>query len=147
MASFQRLFTEARGKPIEYNGRMLHMVDRIKIKATQKLEVTFESANSEWRQGIGFDVDGRFEIGTNTINNKLVLWQDTAPATIELLVHTNACECLIKNVWDTGDGVIQSWHNGAAMIIENLPNGRRYCCNDGRADDDFDDIVFRIAFK
>jgi hypothetical protein len=50
----------------------------------------------------------------------------------------------VKNVWDVGDGVIHSWHNGAAMIVEPLPNGRRYRCNDGLADDDFDDIVFHL---
>jgi hypothetical protein len=30
------------------------------------------------------------------------------------------------------------------MLLEDLPNGRRYHCNDGKADEDFDDIVFRI---
>ena len=50
----------------------------------------------------------------------------------------------VKNVWDVGNGVIESWHNGAAMIVELLPDGRRYLCNDGFADDDFDDIVFRL---
>jgi hypothetical protein len=31
------------------------------------------------------------------------------------------------------------------MIIEQLPNdGRRYHCNDGEPDEDFDDLVFRI---
>jgi hypothetical protein len=30
------------------------------------------------------------------------------------------------------------------MIVEALPNGRRYRCNDGFADDDFDDLIFRL---
>jgi len=33
------------------------------------------------------------------------------------------------------------------MIVEEIPSGRRYKCNDGRADDDFDEIVFRIEMS
>ena len=48
----------------------------------------------------------------------------------------------IKNVWDFGDGVMHSWHNGAAMWKEELDDGSiRYWCNDGYPDDDLNDIV------
>jgi len=50
----------------------------------------------------------------------------------------------IKNVWDTGNGVIQSWYNGSAMVVEEIENGKRYRCNDGHPDNNFDDIVFSI---
>jgi hypothetical protein len=30
------------------------------------------------------------------------------------------------------------------MIVEEIENGRRYRCNDGVPDDDFDDIVFTV---
>jgi len=43
------------------------------------------------------------------------------------------------------------WHaglcNGAAMYSEDIPNGKRYFCNDGVEDDDFDDIVFTVTRK
>lgn len=36
-------------------------------------------------------------------------------------------------------------HGYSAMLIEHLPDGgRRYRCNDGQADEDFDDIIFRV---
>ena len=35
--------------------------------------------------------------------------------------------------------------NGAAMYSEDIPNGKRYFCNDGVEDDDFDDIVFTVT--
>ncbi len=35
--------------------------------------------------------------------------------------------------------------NGAAMYSEEIPNGKRYFCNDGVEDDDFDDIVFTVT--
>ncbi|OJW19261.1 MAG: hypothetical protein BGO58_03090 [Sphingopyxis sp. 65-8] len=50
----------------------------------------------------------------------------------------------MKNVWDTGDGVMQSWHAGGAMIVEEIENVRRYLCNDGELDDDFDDLIFTL---
>lgn len=41
------------------------------------------------------------------------------------------------------------WHaglcNGAAMYSEDIPNGKRYHCNDGVEDDDFDDIIFTVT--
>jgi hypothetical protein len=30
------------------------------------------------------------------------------------------------------------------MIVDELPDGRRYRCNDGFADDDLEDIIFRL---
>src|SRR5262249_40623643 len=45
-----------------------------------------------------------------------------------------------------GNGVMQSWHNRAAMLIDVLPDKRLYRCNDGHPDDNFDDVVFRIEF-
>ena len=35
--------------------------------------------------------------------------------------------------------------NGAAMYSEYIPNGKRYHCNDGVEDDDFDDIIFTVT--
>lgn len=37
--------------------------------------------------------------------------------------------------------------NGAAMYSEDIPNGKRYFCNDGVEDDDFDDIIFTVTRK
>lgn len=34
--------------------------------------------------------------------------------------------------------------NGAAMYSEDIPDGKRYFCNDGDEDDDFDDIIFTV---
>ena len=41
--------------------------------------------------------------------------------------------------WKAGRG------SGAAMYSEDIPNGKRYFCNDGDEDDDFDDIIFTVA--
>jgi hypothetical protein len=33
------------------------------------------------------------------------------------------------------------------MIVEEIENGRRYYCNDGHPDEDFDDIIFELTKK
>ena len=40
--------------------------------------------------------------------------------------------------WLAGKG------NGAAMYSEDIPNGKRYFCNDGDEDEDFEDIIFTV---
>ena len=88
--------------------------------------------------------DGDFTYNGETYSGRggLVFWHDTAPLDSE--VGLTVSEVRVYNVWDVGDGVIHARHNGAAMIVESLPNGRRYRCNDGFADEDFADIVFRL---
>ena len=144
MPSFENLFLKSKGQPVIYNGQIIQMVDRLKVTDGQRLKLTFESMNADWRQGICLTTDIGFVVNNQTIKKATVVWFDTAPQEVFLKVHTKNGECQVKNVWDTGDGVMESWHNGAAMIVEEIVSGRRYKCNDGQADDDFDDIVFRL---
>ena len=70
--------------------------------------------------------------------------QDTAPVTSEFRVNSSDGLLSVKNVWDMGDGVMQSWRGGGAMIVEGDAGSRRYLCNDGEFDDDFDDLIFTL---
>ena len=146
MPSFQELFSHSRGKPIEYQGKILHLVDWLPENRDRRVRVVFESINSDWQQGVALKVKkGEFEIDGETVRTMAVLWCKSAPC--EFIVRIKSKQrCYVKNVWDVGDGVMHSWHNGAAMIIEETLTGRRYRCNDGRPDDDFDDLIFRIEF-
>lgn len=144
MTNFQSLFFASKGQPIEYGGQLIQMVDRLPISKSQKLCVVFESKNSDWRQGVHLSTVGTFEVNGQKIKNAVVLWEDTAPEESGLAINSKSGECLIKNVWDVGDGIMHSWHGGAAMIASNGDDGRRYRCNDGHADEDFDDLVFRV---
>ncbi len=144
MQSFEDLFLKSKGQPIEYNGNTIQMVDRIPVTYGQQIRVIFESANSDWKQGVHLANDGAFEVNGQTIKKAVVLWKDTSPTEVLLKVKSKKGEFLVKNVWDVGDGVMHSWHNGAAMIVEESRSVRRYRCNDGRPDDDFDDLVFTL---
>jgi hypothetical protein len=144
MPSFESLFLESKGQPVVYKGQTIQMLDRLIVADRQTLIVRFESVNAGWRQGVRLDIDGSFKVNGQTVNNAIVLWQDTAPREVVLKVSTKKGECRVRNVWDVGDGVEHSWHNGAAMIVETSDAFRRYRCNDGRADDDFNDLIFNV---
>lgn len=144
MISFQDMFEKSKGKPIQYQGKTLVMLHSFPTNGATHLRLIFESCASEWRQGVALRVRGRFKVRGQLIGKSIVLWHDTAPEVVELEISPETPNIEVNNVWDVGDGVIHSWHNGAAMIVESLEDGIRYRCNDGFADDDFDDIVFRI---
>ncbi len=146
MPSFETEFIASRGRPIEYHGETLCMLDRFPAGDVSRMRVVFESVNAEWRQGICLECDGDFAIDGRLFSkeDKLVFWHDTAPPVVEVELVGNVTEASVYNAWDMGDGTTHAWHNGAAMIVEELPNGRRYRCNDGEADEDFDDIIFRL---
>jgi hypothetical protein len=141
---FQEMFEKSAGKPIEYQGKTLVMMDNFPTEGAKQLRLVFEECNGQWRQGVALRFEGKFKINGQIIRRGIVLWHDTAPQTVELEVMGKPSTIEVKNVWDVGDGVIHSWHNGAAMIVEPMPSGRRYRCNDGFADDDFNDIIFRL---
>ena len=145
MAVFEEMFTKSKGEPIVYRGKTLMMLDDFPSEGYTRFRLVFESCNAEWRQGAYLCIDdGRFTVEGQDCADGVVLWQDTAPKRVEFEVTSGLTTIEVRNVWDTGNGVMESWHNGAAMMMEPLPNGRRYRCNDGYPDDDFDDIVFRI---
>jgi len=132
------------GQAVEYNGRQIHMVDRLPVTKMQKIGVAFEGVNSDWRQGVHLSTDGSFDVNGQTVKKAIIQWQDTAPQETDIVVRSKSGVCLVKNVWDVGDGVIHSWHGGGAMVISEQSDQRIYECNDGRDDDDFDDLIFSI---
>jgi len=144
MPSFESLFLKSKGQPITFNEHTIQMVDLLYVKDGQEIRLEFESKEADWRQGVSLKTDGAFNVNGQTITKSIVLWYDTAPRNLLLKIQTGTGECRVKNVWDTGDGVIQSWHNGAAMIVEKTATGRRYRCNDGQPDEDFTDLIFNI---
>ncbi len=145
MPSFQDQFVKSKGQPIEYQGKLLVMADFFPVEDRARLRLTFESTDGPWRQGVSMRLRKYGSIALNGQENPHVLcWSDTASDIVEFEILGVVAKLEIKNVWDVGDGVVESWHNGAAMIVEETPCGRRYRCNAGYADDDFDDIIFRI---
>ena len=144
MIVFETLFRD--NEKIVYDSKELVLIDRFILKNnSSNLELTFEEMNSQWRQGIILKTKGYFDIAEQKIENRMILWQDTAPPKVNFNVSSEIKEIIIYNVWDTGNGVTEYWHNGAAMYIEEIQNGKKYFCNDGYPDDDLNDLIFKLV--
>lgn len=145
---FEKLFMEARGQPIIYQGKELKMIDRINLPSNKVvLNVSILSTDSKWKQGIVFQTKGDFEINDQKFPSKIILWEDTAPMDLQLFVKSKDKILVTYNVWQTEDGTIHYWHNGGAMYVEEKNGVRTYSCNDGYADDDLNDIIFTIQYQ
>ena len=144
MSKIENLFSESKGKPVEYLGEIIRLRDSISVGEDQEATLQFISTGSEWRQGVRIDTKGQFRVAGMTVTNALVLWEDTAPKTVNFTVHSQDRQLKVRNVWDTGNGIEHSWFGGPGMKARHEPGQITYHCNDGHEDDDFDDLVFRI---
>lgn len=107
--------------------------------------MSIEKTDSEWTQGIFLELDrGNFFVRGSDVGKCIVLWENTAPRQMEIELQGTPRKLFVRNVWNTGNGAMQYGHFGAAMIVDHLHDGRRYRCNDGKPDEDFDDIVFSL---
>lgn len=141
---FEPFFMQSKGEPIQYHGHQLVLMDRFPLFGCGAVRVALYSARSEWRQGLRFDSSGLLTAETGESNTAFAFWFDSAPRSFTIAVQPGLDQIQVRNIWDTGDGVMHSWHFGAAMIVEEIDHGRRYHCNDGHPDDGFDDFVFAI---
>ncbi len=150
MTDFSAKFASTKGKPFIYKGKRLQMLDKIPIstEGVTKLGYRILSTNSEWKQGIGLSTEGRIKFINGDVLKKGWFWifEHLSPMEDYFECKSKNGFLDVVNIWDTGDGCIDYWVFGAAMWVENIPNGRRYHCNDGHPDDNFDDIVFEIFF-
>ena len=160
MPDFGQLFIKTGGQAIEYNGKILVMSDEIAFEDGDHILVTIEKTHSEWKQGVGLCLFGFFEEQGDRFKDRIILWDNLHTKSVELILWKNTTKrkhskrlpkngiLHVYNVWEikslTGHPCVHYWHHGAAMIVEEIENGRRYRCNDGHPDDNFDDIVFTI---
>lgn len=121
--------------------------DVVKIEAFPlngaDITVIFESARvEERRQGVWLKTDAGIWI-EGEMCPSVELWYDTAPEVV-------SCQCLsadkrlyLYNIWEANSSR-GSLSYGSGMLVEQLPNGRRYRCNDIGFETSFDKLVFRI---
>lgn len=118
------------------------LIDVFPVADGERLHVVFEASNSPWRQGIFLWMD-KYIVVNGLKCPSCDLWQDTAPETVPIECHTKSGLLHLYNIWadDTGRHS-QAWTSG--MLVEDLPTGRRYRCNDYGFDTNFDKLIFRI---
>lgn len=118
------------------------MIDVFPINDGDRLTLTFESVNSAWRHGVWLKTDGFLMVDGQKCSS-VDIWQDTAPSEVLIECKTHNGSLHLYNIWDEGScRESQSWTSG--MLIEDLPHGRRYRCNDFGFETDFDKLIFRL---
>lgn len=108
----------------------------------ETLQLTFESKNSEWLQGVRLACDQGIEIEGKSYKG-IRLWYEDSPTQIKFKCHTKNGLLSVYNIWDRGGGP----DSGAAtsgMLVEDIASGRRYKCNDIGFEPAFDKLIFRI---
>ncbi len=124
-------------------------IEAIEVQTGQTVRLTFESVNSAWRQGVWLATQGELSVA-GTTSPQVVLWSDTAPAEVEIVVQVTDGLMRLYNVWDSGRrrGPFESQSATSGMLVETMPDGSsRYSCNDIGTDAKFDKLVFRLRFE
>ena len=120
------------------------LIEAQPIKDQERLFVVFESVSSPWKQGVWLMTDKGIVIAGQHCKS-VTLWQQTAPTEVECLCHTKDGILTLYNIWDSGRGLgLESQSMTSGFLVEDLPNGTRYRCNDIGTDPDFSKLVIQV---
>lgn len=144
MIEFEKRFIENKGKPFSENGTKYYMVLRVNSGAHQGMRVRFVHAIETPLQGIRMDSNSLLHIN-GASGRTFVFWRNSAPSEFDLACSPGS-EISIRNVWDNGDGVEQSWHAGGAMIVENNDDLIRIRANSTLSNDRCDDLIVELSW-
>ena len=142
---FQRAFERSNGNPIEYSGRIIQLFDLFPVKYGERLQIVVESVNSDYPQVI--QLEGRIVLdGERHEKSCIYVDSNKLPFETEVTSRKRNGYLWVCNGWtkSTSHRKVDWSEGGAAMIVEELSNGRRYNCNDFQLNDDFNDLIFRI---
>lgn len=131
----------------ELDGDVIHAAVTIDLDIDSIVTITRGLVGGERPQGIAVDADEPFLVAGERFSS-VVLWSDTAPATVELRV--GAGRLSIWNVWRT-DGAIHAWTGSAGMRRLELDDhdsdfGIRLLARDGYDGDDVD-LEFEVRIN
>lgn len=114
----------------------------------ERFVLVFESANSDWEQLVHLETDRTVEVETATYQRGTLVRFSPNKLRVPIRCRTHEKVLWIWNAWSyrdrQGSQRLESLENYAGMLVEEMPAGYRYRCNEGRDDDDYDDLVFRI---
>lgn len=126
--------------------REVLLIETVTCFPGERFSLTFESAESRWRQGVWLAVDGELVVD-GRMTSQVVLWRDTAPHQVQLQVSSTVDGLMrLYNVWDSGRGLgaRESQSHTSGMLREALANGFRYQCSDISSAPSFEALVFTL---
>jgi hypothetical protein len=149
------MFAEAKAPEIDWEGEPLYGIYEID-PAPEGLIVEFVSATTAPIQGLTLKAYG----GTLMVNDieaqEILLWRDTAPNIIPVLVKSESGTKVTLKIWNIwrglmGDGVsvTQAWLGNAGMRIQLSDNKKEvfFRCSDGEGPIDFGDLEVRVIIS
>lgn len=138
------MFTARQTNLIDWDGPLYNAYDI--SPQTDRYEVRRVSTDSDYRQGFRIKVRG----GTMRINARevrdAILWEDTAPDSLEVLITWGggARSIRVWNVWER-NGVTQAWLGNAGMRVVQTDNALRFDCSDGEGPPRFVNLIVEMA--
>ncbi|MDR0518307.1 MAG: hypothetical protein LBH25_14840 [Fibromonadaceae bacterium] len=150
MPSFEQDFIKSKGMSIKYKDVELIGADRIPVQKKFSGALKLISTNSEWRQAMCLAaLDGKLSIFSQKEKRFIVWADDLKDEVLHFEGVSKSSQLLVYNAWENiawnNMPFTNFWTHGAAMIVEVNGNTRRYRCNDGHPDDNFDDIIFEVT--
>lgn len=146
MVDLSSLFAEQRASEIDWEGPLFSLYE-LPTSAT-RLCVEFKHRGSELRQGVRLKVRGGKLEANGVEESDLVLWQDSSPPRVEVLVRwgrRGPRSLRIWNCWEI-NGVTHAWLGNAGIRVERAPEDTIVLrCSDGHGEPDYGDLVVGIA--
>ena len=116
----------------------------VPIARACRLRIVCEELDRTCKHGVWLLTDGEL-IVDGTSSRSINVWAGADRPAVDIDLRTPGGLLHLYNIWDFGQRrESQSWTSG--MLIEQLPNGRRYRCKDIGFKTKFDSSVFKIDF-
>jgi hypothetical protein len=121
----------------------------------EEFKLIFEEQNSDWGQGVHLDTDRTITVDGTTYKRGVIIFHGAKygmkSPELSIAIRSKEGMLWVHHVWDhrpdevtEPPGSIMTSSRFSGMLIDELPNGYRYRCNDGWNDDDYDELIFRI---
>lgn len=141
---FEEYFNETDGEPFYYGEKKIQLSLHISLDKPSKFRLSNFQIRSYWKQGIVVRaLDGSLKYD-GIENSTFVFWQNNFGNNIDF-EFINGVKLIVFNVWDTGNGVMQSGHNGAGIFIEQTNEKIVLNCNDAYPDGSMTDLIFTLT--
>lgn len=139
------MFAEQQTHRIDWGGSLYSLYDL--PTDLEQFTVRINSAGRRSVQGLHLRIKGgELQVGGRT-STDILLWADTAPSQVAVLVKWSASKRRSLRVWNTWrvNGVAQAWLGNAGMRVTQGSDGViSLMCSDGEGDPDFTNLVVTI---
>ena len=142
-------FIEAKGGPIEVDGRLVHSIFRRKVGSGTSVRLTRQSTSTSGPvTGLRLKAHrGKLRVNDESLTD-VVLWSDTSPD--EVLIRCEIPEggsgLRVWNCWRDEQGVMQAWLANAGMLVEERGGRVTLRCSSGPGGVSFTDLVEQLSF-